>query len=265
MKRLVSIGLAALIIATSAAYLGARTGRAFERNQKCCEIATVHNLRISVEEAVGLLRFPSQIGQDRWVAEKVFPGVRDGYFLDVGSWEGYKDSNTWALEQRGWTGVCVDPFPGDMTGRTCQMFKEAVDGVGGQKVAFAAAGNVGGITDHLGLWKDGVKGAQTVELTTTTLADILRRAQAPSFIHFMSLDIEGAELEALKGFPFDRYRLGALAIEHNYEEPKRTDIEQFLAAKGYVRARRWLQDDLYLPRLPAGSMPSSDSPRSPAS
>ena len=56
---------------------------------------------------------------------------------------------------------------------------------------------------------------------------------APSFIHFLSLDIEGAELEALKGVPFDKYRFGAMAIEHNDEEPKRTDLLKFLAERGY--------------------------------
>ena len=58
-----------------------------------------------------------------------------------------------------------------------------------------------------------------MELTTTTLGDILERTKAPPLIHFMSLDIEGAELEALKGFPLTKYKIGALAVEHNDEEP----------------------------------------------
>jgi hypothetical protein len=157
------------------------------------------------------------------------------------------NSNTWALEQRGWTGICVDPFPTNMTGRTCQMFRDAVDAAGGQKVRFTMAGELGGITDYLDRYKDLTKGARTVELTTVTLRDILQRAHAPSYIHFMSLDIEGAELEALKGFPFDAYKLGSLAIEHNYEEPKRSEIERFVKSKGYSKARTWLQDDFYLP------------------
>jgi hypothetical protein len=40
----------------------------------------------------------------------------------------------------------------------------------------------------------------------------------------MSLDIEGAELKVLQGLPFEKYTFGALDIEHNEEEPKRTDI-----------------------------------------
>jgi hypothetical protein len=86
-----------------------------------------------------------------------------------------------------------------------------------------------------------------VELTTTTIGDILVRAHAPSYIHCLSLDIEGAELEALRGLPFDRYSFGAMAIEHNWEEPKRTDIHALLKEPGYERAHTWVQDDFYLP------------------
>lgn len=240
-----------LLVATTAAatgYVGLRMGRRFERNLLCCDMPREHNIRISLREALGLLTFPSQIGQDRWVAERVFPGVTDGFFLDVGSADGFKDSNTWALERRGWTGLCVDPFPQNMEGRTCRMFTEVVGRVSGEKVTFARAGNIGGMTGHLNTWRGDTQEAATVELTTVTLADILRRASAPPFIHFLSLDIEGAELEALRGFPFDRHSLGALAIEHNYEEPKRTQIERFLGERGYERVRSWWQDDFYLPR-----------------
>jgi FkbM family methyltransferase len=229
-------------------YFGIRVGQKYELNQICCGVSRGHDLAISVRETLGLLRFPSQIGQDRWVGEAVFPGVRNGYFLDVGSADGFINSNTWALEQRGWTGICIDPFPSNMAGRRCRVFQEAVDGEGGRNVTFAKAGELGGITDYLDRYKETVRTASTVQLTTVTLRDILERAHAPTFIHFMSLDIEGAELEALRGFPFDRYTLGALAVEHNYEEPKRSEIDALLNSKGYMRARTWMQDDFYLPR-----------------
>ena len=62
----------------------------------------------------------------------------------------------------------------------------------------------------------------------------------------MSLDIEGAELEALNGFPFDKYKVGAWAIEHNWEEPKRTNIDSLMKAHGYRRTHSWYQDDFYV-------------------
>ena len=64
----------------------------------------------------------------------------------------------------------------------------------------------------------------------------------------MSLDIEGAELDALKGVDFNKYRFGAMAIEHNDEEPKRTDVLRFLESKGYRRVHTYEQDDFFAPR-----------------
>lgn len=249
LPRLLGAIVLLVLVAGTSGYLGARIGRQYGLNSMCCGMPKRHNMLISAKEVFGRLRFPSQIGQDRWVSEVVFPGVSSGYFLDVGSADGVADSNTWALEQRGWTGACVDPFPRNMQARRCRMFKNAVDGVAGRHVRFKPAGDVGGITDYLATTRDSAEAA-TVELTTVTLADILARAGAPGFIHYMSLDIEGAELEALRGFPFDRHRLGALTIEHNFEEPKRSGIQKLLNEHGYVRVRTWMQDDFYVPAPP---------------
>jgi FkbM family methyltransferase len=239
--------------AAGAVYLGIRGGMSFERNRLCCNMPIERNLGVSVREAFGIVRYPSQIGQDRWVSKIAFLGVNDGFFLDVGSGDGYVDSNTWTLERLGWTGICVDPFPKNMEGRTCRQVRKAVDSVGGRTVRFSQAGEVGGITEHLGRWKPIADRARTVDLVTVTLGEILQEAGAPPFIHFVSLDIEGAEYEALRGFPFDKYTVGALAVEHNFEEPKRTQIAELLASKGYERTGGLLHDDFYLRRAAANS------------
>jgi hypothetical protein len=64
----------------------------------------------------------------------------------------------------------------------------------------------------------------------------------------MSLDIEGAELAALRGFPFEKYRFGALVVEHNNEEAKRAAIEALLSSQGYHRVHSWYADDFYIAR-----------------
>lgn len=38
-----------------------------------------------------------------------------------------------------------------------------------------------------------------------------------------------------------------MALEHNFEEPKRSEIEKLMNAPGYARVRTWMQDDFYLP------------------
>jgi len=253
MMRKISVGsllalLAVLaLVSLSSAYVGAKVGMRYESNRLCCDMPKARNLWLSTRELLGFAKFYSQIGQDKWVLETVFPGVTDGFFLDVGSAEGTHLSNTKALEERGWTGICIDPFPLKMEGRTCRMLKEVVFSESGKQVSFKASAALGGIVDTLGTWKDKANEAPTVQFTTTTLRDIVATNHAPRFIHFMSLDIEGAELEALKAFPFDTHRMGALAVEHNYEEPKRTQIEELMKSHGYERVHSWQQDDFYVP------------------
>jgi FkbM family methyltransferase len=246
--------LAILILTAAALFVMARSPRGvefqkqYELNRECCDLSMVQAATLAARQVLGSApTYPSQIGQDKWVLIRMFPAVDNGFFLDVGSGHGTIGSNTKALEERGWSGICVDPFPTYMEGRTCQMFKEVVSSKAGQVVKFHTHAGLGGIADSLGKWKEEAQKSPAVELTTTTLGDILTRANAPSFIHFLSLDIEGAELDALKGMDLNKYRFGAMAIEHNEEEPKRTDIINYLRQHGYERVHTYLQDDFFAP------------------
>jgi hypothetical protein len=61
----------------------------------------------------------------------------------------------------------------------------------------------------------------------------------------MNLDIEGGEYGVLSTFPFDKYSFGFLTVEHNFEEPKRTNIRKLLESKGYKHVREVKWDDWY--------------------
>ena len=57
----------------------------------------------------------------------------------------------------------------------------------------------------------------------------------PSFINFVSMDVEGLEYDVLQSWPFDKVRVGAWIVEHNNEEPKRANVVSLLKAHGYER------------------------------
>ena len=231
-------------------YVGVKIGARYQRDADCCQLSLTRSVVVLGKEKLGSVAFNSQMGQDKWVSEAVFPGLKHGYFLDVGSGDGTRMSNTKTLEQKGWTGICIDPFPKNMQDRTCQVFKEVVFSKAGETVKFFAhPGLWGGVVDSLSEHrKELLDTAPIVEFTTVTLRDILERAQAPRFIHYVSLDIEGGEINALKGFPFDQYQIGALTVEHNYFEPKRTEIRTLMESHGYKYVHTSVRDDFYIPR-----------------
>jgi FkbM family methyltransferase len=246
-KKYLVLGVALLVAgaAGAGAYLGYRAGRS-EVFHEFVGIPDPGERRArAIRYALGLEEFKSVTGQDLWVLHSVHPGVTDGFFVDLGSADGVRISNTWALERNGWTGICIDPFPRNMEGRTCQVFAEAVDNVGGQTVQFQNPGNYsGGILKYAGWWVSDELKQNAVEVKTATLADILRRANAPSYIHYLNVDIEGAEYMALSAFPFNEYKFGAITIEHNGLEDRRTQIRELLVSNGYrlewaIRDQDW--------------------------
>jgi hypothetical protein len=86
-------------------------GELFAENQRCCQLPFLRNVEVTYKETRKEVRYTGEIGQDKWVLEKVFPGVTNGYFVDVGSGHGTIGSNSLGLELRGWTGIYIDPFP----------------------------------------------------------------------------------------------------------------------------------------------------------
>ena len=60
----------------------------FDENKRCCLVPTARNISLSLREALRITRYQSEIGQDKWVAETMFPGITNGFFLDVGSGDG---------------------------------------------------------------------------------------------------------------------------------------------------------------------------------
>ena len=78
------------------------------------------------------------------------------------------------------------------------------------------------------------------------LDEILAKGHAPQYIDYMSIDVEGAEYDALLGLSLDRYEIGTFTIEHNFETKKRDAIRTLLEGKGYVRVRVWEVEDWYV-------------------
>lgn len=62
----------------------------------------------------------SQCNQDRCAVEIL---GSSGRFLDIGSGPPVQYSNTYLLEQKGWSGICVDAQPMDYSGRACTFIQ----------------------------------------------------------------------------------------------------------------------------------------------
>jgi FkbM family methyltransferase len=261
-KKLLAVcAIALLLVGASGvgASVGSRAGKA-EAFHEFVGLKDSHERRnYAIRYALGLKDFKGVSGQDLWVMHSVHPGVTNGFFVDLGSADGVTISNTWALEQNGWTGICIDPFPRNMESRTCQVFAEAVDNVGGRTVQFQNPGGYsGGLVKYAGWWVSDESKESAVEVKTATLRDILRRGNAPSYIHYLNVDIEGAEYMALSEFPFNEYEFGAITIEHNNLEDQRAKIRELLVKNGYRLEAAIRDQDWYVRNDEANATPATE-------
>jgi len=76
------------------------------------------------------------------------------------------------------------------------------------------------------------------------LTDLLNNADAPKVIDFLSIDVEGAEIEVLKGIDYKKYQFKYILIESRFEEK----IENFMSEKNYELIEKLSNHD-YLYRL----------------
>jgi FkbM family methyltransferase len=181
--------------------------------------------------------FKSQFGQDRHVIGTIYPQKRNGFFVEVGAYDGVESSNTYAMEKDyGWRGLCVECNPRFyqklLVTRNCYKNNNAVYNVNGAVLDFYDSGGSAGLVEtnnHSHIIND-----PKIKVTTKTLTTLLDEIQAPSFIEFLSLDTEGSEYEILKAHDFDKYKFGYICVEHNRVEKNRKAIRELLESKGYL-------------------------------
>jgi FkbM family methyltransferase len=185
--------------------------------------------------------YKSVFGQDSKVIDDVYKHKKNGYFVEIGAYDGIALSNTYLLEtQYAWSGICIEPIPEKyeqlVKNRKAICSSKALYSMSGLELVFdnATDAMLSGISSHIDCHKHIVnRSKKQITVETLTLTDLLDQHNAPKFIEYMSLDVEGSELEVLRGLDFNRYQFGLIHTEHNYCEPRRSQIRHLLTSNGY--------------------------------
>lgn len=151
-----------------------------------------------------------------------------GFYIDCGAYDARKMSLTARLRNFGWTGINVD-IDGEVIKRLQQNLPSTVS-------VCAAIGETEGLAtlyryqdpvintidpdQHRHLQAIALRGELFTEFVgkesvrTTSIARILQDNQVPDrSVDFLNLDIEGVELTALQGFPWERQQPQVVAVE----------------------------------------------------
>lgn len=177
-----------------------------------------------------------------------FRGACGGTFIDIGANDGVTISNSLALEESlGWSGVCVEPHPGAFTKLTknrprCTRVNAGIGAAGGTFDFLAVTGYAemlsgwlaGATPDHLARVEKEIAahGGTKAVIPVKSLSFGTLLSNRAAVVDFVSIDVEGHELEVLRGIDFSRVLVKLFVIEFNSDE-LRTRLEAFMGKAGF--------------------------------
>lgn len=200
------------------------------------------------------LGYHSQRGQDFFV-DQLFKHKKSGFFVGVGANHPTLISNTWFFEQSGWQGLSFEPQD-----KLYELFKQVrhtdilpyVLGASDGEVEFATVDTEGwqhALSGVLGVAELAVPALENHKVVTSKkqmrrLDDVLIE-RGIDHVDFMSIDVEGFEMDVLRGLDLRRVSVDVLIIENDRTPFGDQGMRDFVMAQGYRYIARLSGDDVF--------------------
>jgi len=189
----------------------------------------------------------SQCNEEKYLLD--YFKVCSGRFLDIGAYDGKTLSNTRALYEKGWKGVCVEPSPSAFA-KLQELYKEEdaymilINKALGEKeedsvfyegdIEKEIRGTIGNMYSsldkkHMEFWEE--RGLHFKEVNVQTITWHCLLDEVGEDFDFINIDAEGLSLEIFQLMPLWRLdNLVCVCIEHSY---KFETFIQYALEKGF--------------------------------
>jgi len=181
-----------------------------------------------------------------------------GFYVDVGAYDPWVGSNTMRFYKKGWKGINIEPDLGRYS-----KFEEDRKGdinlnigISDSKsqlifyVMFPESLSTFSKEDMEKRVSEGFKLVEKRKVSVDTLENILSKYAKDKKVDFINIDTEGFDFNVLKGNNWEKYKPTAVCIE-KVEGKKGQEIKLFLEKKGYYKAVRTINNDIYFSKRPS--------------
>jgi len=193
----------------------------------------------------------SQDSQDQFLEENIFHGFKNGIFVDVGAHDGVSYNNTFYFEQaNGWNGINIEANPDIYSllvknRPSCINLSCAVANTEGTAEFYKNKGGTemlsGLVQQYHPLHTERLKRETETSDSSTEIIQVPTKRLASIFdehmihhVHYLSIDVEGAEYDVIQSIDFDKVKIDVIGYETNYKDTGSNAILQYLESKGYV-------------------------------
>jgi FkbM family methyltransferase len=202
--------------------------------------------------------FKSQSSEDQHLM-LFFNGLCNGTYVELGALDGVLFSNTYVFNKAlGWKGVLLELSPSNFESLRTNRREEiavinaAVCAQSGT-VHCVEAGAVGGVWEFAAAdFRNHFWGASTTienskPINCVPLRDVFHSISEHFYADFLSLDVEGAELDVLESIDFDKTAFGIILIEADTGNiTKNVAVREFLVARGYAFLYWYQRSDWFI-------------------
>lgn len=186
----------------------------------------------------------SQEGEDMILA-RIFENKIQGFYVDIGAHHPQRFSNTMIFYKRGWRGINIDAMPGSMAPffaeRPLDINLEAAVSDKSELLTFHIFKEPALNTFSESLAQEYITSNNEIlykkEIKTRPLESLLDEYLPPNQeIDFLSIDVEGLDLEVLKSNNWTKYRPQIILFEYQGFEINsflQSSFYKFIMDKGY--------------------------------
>ena len=188
------------------------------------------------------------------VIENIFRNKKNGIYIDVGCQHPIKNNNTYLLNKKGWKGINIDLDKDNIDlFNLSRPYDENVNIAISNKTGetdlffYHKKSPINTIDKKISEYQD-AKVTQIKKIKTDTLNNIISASKYNnSKFNFLSIDVEGHELQVLQGLDFNRYSPDVIVVEfldltiskleiknQSIENLFKTDLYKYLISKNYT-------------------------------